>query len=61
MTAAVPTRRRTGLRVGRLRPFTLILLPGAAGALAFLVIPILALFTESPPGPDAQPPRTTRS
>jgi molybdate transport system permease protein len=36
--------------MGRLRPFTIILVLAAVVTLAFLVIPIIALFTESPPG-----------
>jgi molybdate transport system permease protein len=36
--------------MGRVRPFTVILVLAAVAALAFLVIPIIALFTESPPG-----------
>ena len=50
MTTSEPTSRRTGLRVGRLRPFTFILLLALVASLAFLAIPIIALFTESPPG-----------
>ncbi len=34
----------------RLRPFTLLLWLALAAALAFLVVPIVALFVESPPG-----------
>ena len=36
--------------MSRVRPFTIILVLAAVLALAFLVIPIVALFTESPPG-----------
>jgi molybdate transport system permease protein len=36
--------------VRRLRPFTLLLWLALAAALAFLVVPIVALFVESPPG-----------
>jgi molybdate transport system permease protein len=36
--------------VRRLRPFTILLWLALAAALAFLVLPIVALFAESPPG-----------
>ena len=49
------SRRRRSPRsgadvMGRVRPFTVILVLAAVAALAFLVIPMIALFTESPPG-----------
>ena len=49
MSAAAPTPGRRGLRVGRVRPFSLVLGLAALIAVAFLVVPILALFLRIPP------------
>lgn len=49
MSASTPTRGRRP-RVGRFRPFTLLLVLAALATLAFLLVPIVALFVESPPG-----------
>ncbi|HSJ74285.1 MAG TPA: ABC transporter permease subunit [Miltoncostaeaceae bacterium] len=50
MSATVPRRGLPSLRWGGVRPFTLVLGLAALVALAFLVIPVLALFLQIPLG-----------
>jgi molybdate transport system permease protein len=49
VTAGDAGHRRSPLRPGSLRPFTILLVLAVVATLAFLVVPIVAIFTESPP------------